>query len=86
MFAWLILVPDLSMLGYFIGPRWGARLYNAGHTYLSPAVAWLALHLTAPAYALPIALIWAVHIGVDRLLGFGLKYETGFRDTHIGRV
>jgi hypothetical protein len=33
-----------------------------------------------------IALIWAAHIGVDRLLGYGLKYPTAFRDTHLRRV
>jgi hypothetical protein len=26
------------------------------------------------------------HIGMDRALGFGLKYETDFKDTHLGRV
>jgi hypothetical protein len=36
--------------------------------------------------ALPLALIWANHIGVDRLLGFGLKYGDGFGFTHLGRV
>jgi hypothetical protein len=36
--------------------------------------------------ALPVALIWANHIGVDRLLGFGLKYADGFGFTHLGRV
>ena len=35
---------------------------------------------------LPIALIWANHIGVDRLLGYGLKYADGFGWTHLGRV
>jgi hypothetical protein len=33
-----------------------------------------------------IALIWAVHIGIDRVLGLGLKYPTGFKDTHLNRV
>jgi hypothetical protein len=34
---------------------------------------------------LPVALIWANHIGVDRLLGYGLKYAEGFGWTHLGR-
>ena len=33
-----------------------------------------------------IALIWGAHIGIDRLFGYGLKYPTGFKDTHLGRV
>ena len=32
------------------------------------------------------ALIWIAHIGFDRALGYGLKYATGFRDTHLGRI
>jgi hypothetical protein len=33
-----------------------------------------------------IALIWAAHIGFDRLLGYGLKYPTAFTDTHLGKI
>ena len=33
-----------------------------------------------------LGLIWTAHIGVDRLLGFGLKYPTQFHDTHIQRL
>jgi hypothetical protein len=87
LFAALWLVPDLSMLGYLAGPCRGARIYNAAHTYVGPVVlgvcAWL-LHANPLAPA--IALIWANHIGVDRLLGYGLKYGEGFGFTHLGRV
>ena len=86
LFAALWLVPDLSMLGYLRNPCWGARIYNAVHSYVAPAV----LALTAmliPAHALlPLALIWVNHIGVDRLLGYGLKYGDGFGWTHLGRL
>jgi hypothetical protein len=33
-----------------------------------------------------VAALWALHIGVDRALGYGLKYPTAFADTHLGRV
>jgi hypothetical protein len=85
MFAALWLVPDLSMLGYFVSPCWGARLYNAIHTTVTPitlALAALLLHVPGP---LPYALIWLNHIGVDRLLGYGLKYPAGFGWTHLGK-
>jgi uncharacterized protein DUF4260 len=26
------------------------------------------------------------HIGIDRALGLGLKYPSGFKDTHLQRV
>lgn len=85
LFAALWLTPDLSMLGYLAGPCWGARCYNAIHTTVTPltlALVALLLHTGSP---LPYALIWLNHIGVDRLLGYGLKYPAGFGWTHLGR-
>ena len=86
LFAALWLAPDLSMLGYLAGPCMGARIYNAFHTYVAPGVLALCSLLPGAHGALPIVLIWANHIGVDRLLGFGLKYADGFGFTHLGRV
>ena len=83
LFAALWIVPDLSILGYLAGPNWGARIYNAIHSYVTPAtLAVSALLLRCPAL-LPFALIWINHIGVDRMLGYGLKYRTGFKWTHL---
>ena len=84
LFAALWLAPDLSILGYLAGPVWGARIYNSIHTYITPlplALPFLLLHRSG---LLPFALIWVNHIGVDRLLGFGLKYPAGFGWTHLG--
>jgi len=86
LFAAVWLAPDLSMLGYLASPCRGARVYNAFHTYVGPAVLALGALLLRAHGVLPVALIWANHIGVDRLLGFGLKYADGFGFTHLGRV
>jgi hypothetical protein len=86
LFAALWLAPDLSMLGYLAGPCWGARIYNAFHTYVTPAALALCALLFHAHADLAVALIWANHIGVDRLLGFGLKYADGFGYTHLGRA
>jgi hypothetical protein len=86
LFAALWLVPDLSMLGYLAGPCKGARVYNTVHTYTVPAVLAFAALLLHSHTLMPIALIWANHIGVDRLLGYGLKYADGFGWTHLGRM
>ena len=86
LFAALWLTPDLSMLAYLKRPCLGARYYNVAHTYLLPGVLGLfglLLHANA---LLPFALIWVNHIGVDRLLGYGLKYSDGFGFTHLGRL
>ncbi|WGT61691.1 DUF4260 domain-containing protein [Variovorax paradoxus] len=83
--VWL-LAPDLSMLGYLTGPRVGAALYNAAHSYAG-AVALLVLGaLAAMPWAVAGGLIWCVHIGLDRALGYGLKYGSGFGATHLGRI
>jgi Domain of unknown function (DUF4260) len=36
--------------------------------------------------AMAVALIWFAHIGMDRTVGYGLKYPTSFKDTHLQRV
>jgi hypothetical protein len=86
MFALLILAPDLSMLAYLIGPRAGATAYNCVHTYalalpLALAGFWFASPIVAA-----LGLIWIAHIGIDRMFGYGLKYATGFGDTHLSRI
>lgn len=86
LFAALILVPDLSMLGYLAGPRLGAAVYNAAHTLTIPIGLGLAGFLLPAFELIGIALVWTCHIGIDRALGFGLKYGTGFGVTHLGRL
>ncbi len=86
LFLALLLVPDLSMLGYVAGPRVGAASYNAGHHLIGPALVGLVGWATGSALALAVAAIWVAHVGMDRALGYGLKYPTRFTDTHLGRV
>lgn len=82
----LALAPDLSMVGYLAGTTIGAVAYNAAHTYALP-VALAAIGLIVGAdTAVQLGLIWLMHIGVDRAIGYGLKYRTGFKDTHLQRV
>lgn len=79
----LALAPDLSMIGYLGGPRVGSLSYNVVHSYTLP-LALGALGFWADVrLALLIALVWAGHIGADRLVGYGLKFESGFRETHL---
>jgi hypothetical protein len=86
LFALVVLAPDLSLLAYLAGPRIGALAYNAAHTTLGP-IALALIGLYGSSYvAIAVALIWLTHIGADRMLGYGLKYEDGFAFTHLGRV
>jgi hypothetical protein len=86
LFAILILVPDLSMVFYLGGARIGAAAYNAAHSTLGPIALAASSFFVPQPLLLPIALIWAAHVGIDRALGYGLKYPTAFRDTHLGRI
>ena len=84
LFAGLWLAPDLSILGYLAGPCRGSRVYNAAHTYTLPITLAACALLFHANVLLPFALIWVNHIGVDRLMGYGLKYSDGFDWTHLG--
>ncbi|HKU06787.1 MAG TPA: DUF4260 domain-containing protein [Bradyrhizobium sp.] len=85
-YAILFLAPDLSFAAYLAGPKAGAIVYNAAHSYLAPvALMTVGLAMAAP-LTLSLAMIWLAHIGIDRALGYGLKYHTGFAFTHLGRI
>ena len=86
MFAGLFLVPDLSFAGYLFGPRVGAAAYNAAHSTLGPLALAAAGITGGLQFPFTLALIWLAHVGFDRALGYGLKYASGFRDTHLGRI
>ena len=82
----LFLVPDISFAAYLSGPRFGAMIYNAMHSYMAPMVLMVMGFGFAAPLVLSIAIIWLAHIGIDRALGFGLKYRAGFGFTHLGRI
>lgn len=81
--AILALAPDLSMVGYLAGPRAGSTSYNLAHTYVLPLALGATGLYAGTDLAVLVALVWAGHIGADRLVGYGLKYRTGFKHTHL---
>jgi Domain of unknown function (DUF4260) len=93
LFLALILVPDLSFAFYAFGPRAGAIAYNTAHSTVGAfALAFISQFglsiagLGSASALFPIALIWFAHIGFDRALGYGLKYQSGFWDTHLSAI
>src|SRR3954466_8768329 len=85
-FALLFFVPDLSFLAYLSDAKRDELVYNAAHSYMAPvALLTLGCGLASP-LTLSIALIWLAHIGINRPLGYGLKYSAGFGFTHLGRI
>src|SRR5258706_1195495 len=82
----LLLVPDISIVGYLAGNRAGAFAYNLIHTW-APGLVLLVVGtaLDAPALQL-VAAILIAHVGMDRMLGYGLKLPSSFQDAHLGRI
>ncbi len=85
-FILLLFVPDVSALGYLINPRIGALGYNIGHFYALPILLLVISWSSGLSVGIQLALIWLAHIGMDRLMGYGLKYTTEFKTTHLQRV
>lgn len=90
-FSWILFIvllftPDISMIGYLFNNKVGSLLYNIIHTYsLSVFIVMFGLILSNQ-MILAIGLILTAHIGMDRMIGYGLKYPTNFKDTHLNRV
>ena len=81
-----ILAPDLSMIAYLGGNRVGAIGYNLVHHKGVAILLYLAgLFMSHPAleYA---GMILFGHSSMDRGMGYGLKYVSGFQDTHLGKI
>jgi hypothetical protein len=78
--------PDLSFFAYGAGTRIGAWVYNLAHVYALGA----GLMALGGAVGMPLlttlGALWLAHSGFDRMLGYGLKAQTSFKDTHLGRL
>lgn len=80
----LLLVPDIFMLGYLRDTKFGSITYNLGHSYPAAAVVTALGFILGSPITAAIGAIWFGHIGWDRMLGYGLKYSTSFKHTHLG--
>ncbi|OZM56311.1 hypothetical protein CIB95_12920 [Lottiidibacillus patelloidae] len=86
LFFLLLFVPDIGMLGYIHSKKIGAMIYNTFHTYSLPLFLLFIGFLLNNDFLLSISIIWTAHIGIDRAIGYGLKYTTDFKDTHINKI
>lgn len=83
-FAALILLPDISMFGYLVNKSLGAFCYNIAHSLVFPLLLITLAFVSGTYEAALVGYVWITHIGVDRALGFGLKYQDDFKHTHLG--
>lgn len=85
-FLVLLLAPDIGMIGYLFGNKTGAFTYNIfHHKGVAIAIYLLGVYLTSPMVQL-IGVILFSHASFDRILGYGLKYDKGFKYTHLGEI
>jgi hypothetical protein len=82
----VLFAPDLLMVGYARSTRTGAALYNLAHSYPAPALLGTIALATSNHLWQAVALVWFAHIGMDRALGYGLKYDDSFTHTHLGTI
>lgn len=85
-FLILILAPDIGMLGYLLNNKIGAMVYNIFH-HKGLAIG---IYLGGVYFSLPLVQLAGIilfsHASMDRLFGYGLKYYSGFKSTHLGEV
>jgi hypothetical protein len=90
-FAWwwylaLILLPDIGMIGYALNNQIGAACYNlAHHKGIALAVYVTGLYVHSETAQL-VGIVLFGHSSMDRMMGYGLKYNQGFRFTHLGEL
>lgn len=81
-----ILLPDLSMIGYLFNTKIGACIYNIFHHKLT-GIAILSLGLWFNNSPLTLAgIILLAHSAMDRIFGYGLKFDDSFKNTHLGKI
>ncbi len=74
------------MVGYLANQHIGAILYNIGHSLIVPAILLIFVFTTESRFLLGFTCLWFAHIGIDRALGYGLKFSSGFQHTHLGNI
>ena len=86
LFLPILLLPDLGLLGYLAGSRVGAFLYDLVHNW---AIGLAAIGLAVATGSSALWIVGAIlvaHVGMDRAVGYGLKYPGAPKPTHLQRV
>ncbi len=90
-YAWwiyliLILTPDIGMLGYLFNANLGASLYNLfHHKGIALIIGFLGFWWGIAELQLAGIILFG-HSSMDRIFGYGLKYNEGFKFTHLGNL
>lgn len=82
----IFFAPDISMLGYLVNNEIGATCYNLFHNKVIAICIIIIGITTGNHYIILTGLMLFAHASFDRIMGYGLKYMTGFHDTHLGII
>ena len=82
----LLLVPDVSMVGYFFNTRLGAVGYNLIHILTVGVMIYIVGYFLHSSITQLAGTILMGHSSMDRLFGYGLKYPDSFKNTHLGSL
>jgi len=85
-FIGLLLAPDISLLALAVNDRLGATLYDVVHNYTLPVALGVVSLLAGASLGMQVATVWIAHIGMDRLVGYGLRYPSNSKETHLQRL
>ncbi len=85
-FIGLFMLPDIALVVYLVDKETGRAVYNLLHTITLPLLLVVAGALIGGAVLIQAGLIWLAHIGMDRTIGYGLKYVGELKETHLQRV
>lgn len=86
LFGALLLAPDLVFIIYMLDKSIGIIAYNLMHNYIFPVMLGVGAILSGWQFGIVLSIIWLAHIGMDRTVGYGLKYQPGFKETHLNRA
>lgn len=85
-FLLLILTPDIGMLGYLVNPNVGSVTYNLfHHKGIAILVGFEGFWWMIPEMQL-VGIILFGHASMDRIFGYGLKFNDNFKHTHLGNL
>ena len=86
LFLALILIPDVSMLGYVVNKSVGALVYNIGHSRGLAMAIWFLGYYQGISWVMLTGVILFSHASMDRIFGYGFKYADAFKHTHLHEI
>jgi len=85
-FLVLLFAMDIFAIGYIKNSRIGSIIYNIGHIYVWSIILIIIGILIDLNLLILFSLIWIAHISMDRAMGYGLKYPSDFKHTHMQKI